>query len=456
MKDKDIRTGPGVSIIIPVYNAEKTLERCVDSILSQDFRDLELLLIDDGSRDGSPDICDRYAERDSRVRVFHKENGGVSRARNLGLSEAGGRYIQFVDSDDWIAHDATAELFSAAESQDCDMVICDFYRVVGKRVQQKGNIDEETAFSRQVYAEYMMENPADFYYGVLWNKLFRRDIIDRYELRMNEEVSWCEDFMFVLDYLVHAETFLAVQKPLYYYVKTKGSLVSQGMSLARVVRMKTEVFEYYNRFYKDVFSEEEYQKARLRVYGFLIDSAGDGFSPIGSSRKLGDDKEVLCGELLHGSSIYAACYRYGKLFEKLTETARIRYDVDMDELKLLLCLDSLKDTYTRAELSDMTGLGLAGLTRCLTTLSLKKLLRSKDVLPSDRDYSMFGPRALRFDWLPASEPLMEELHAAEAKLRAVCSLDMSEDEKQSLAALMEKVDKASAGWLENTRKSINA
>ena len=89
MKDKDIRTGPGVSIIIPVYNAEKTLERCVDSILSQDFKDLELLLIDDGSRDGSPDICDRYAERDSRVRVFHKENGGVSRARNLGLSEAG-------------------------------------------------------------------------------------------------------------------------------------------------------------------------------------------------------------------------------------------------------------------------------------------------------------------------------------------------------------------------------
>ena len=286
MKDKDIRTGPGVSIIIPVYNAEKTLERCVDSILSQDFRDLELLLIDDGSRDGSPDICDRYAERDSRVRVFHKENGGVSRARNLGLSEAGGRYIQFVDSDDWIAHDATAELFSAAESQDCDMVICDFYRVVGKRVQQKGSIDEETAFSRQVYAEYMMENPADFYYGVLWNKLFRRDIIDRYELRMNEEVSWCEDFMFVLDYLVHAENFFAVQKPLYYYVKTKGSLVSQGMSLARVVRMKTEVFECYNRFYKDVFSEEEYQKARLRVYGFLIDSAGDGFSPIGSSRKL--------------------------------------------------------------------------------------------------------------------------------------------------------------------------
>ena len=226
------KNAPAVSFIVPVYNAEQTLRRCVDSILGQDFKDIELLLIDDGSTDGSPAICDGYAEKDPRVRAIHKENGGVSRARNLGISSAEGRYIQFVDSDDWISHDATAELYEAAAANDCDMVICDFYRVVGKRVQQKGNIDETGVFSREIYAEYMMENPADFYYGVLWNKLFRRDIIEQYGLRMNEEVSWCEDFMFVLEYLVHAKTFFAVQKPLYYYVKTKGSLVSQGMSLA--------------------------------------------------------------------------------------------------------------------------------------------------------------------------------------------------------------------------------
>ena len=124
-------------------------------------------------------------------------------------------------------------------------------------------------------------------------------------------------------------------------------------------------------------------------------------------------------------------------------------DVDMDELKLLLCLDSLKDTYTRAELSDMAGLGLAGLTRCLTTLSLKKLLRSKDVLPSDRDYSMFGPRALRFDWLPASEPLMEELRQAEIKFREICRGELDEKDAELLGRLTGITKESAASWLEN-------
>ena len=450
INEKDMtKNAPAVSFIVPVYNAEQTLRRCVDSILGQDFKDIELLLIDDGSTDGSPAICDGYAEKDPRVRVIHKENGGVSRARNLGISSAEGRYIQFVDSDDWISHDATAELYEAAAANDCDMVICDFYRVVGKRVQQKGNIDETGVFSREIYAEYMMENPADFYYGVLWNKLFRRDIIEQYGLRMNEEVSWCEDFMFVLEYLLHAKTFFAVQKPLYYYVKTKGSLVSQGMSLARVVRMKAEVFECYNSFYKNVFSEEEYQKARLRVYSFLIDSAGDGFSPVAGSKKLSDGKEKLCSELLHGNSLFADAYRYGKLFEKLTETLRIRYDVDMDEIRLLLCLDSLHDTYTRMELADMTGLGITGIARCLTTLAVKKMLRSKDVIPSDRDYSLFGPKAQSFEWLPASEPLMEELREAETKFREICRGELDEKDAELLGRLTGITKESAASWLEN-------
>ena len=103
-----------VSIIIPVYNAEHTLERCVDSVLGQEFTDFELLLVDDGSSDGSPALCDRYAAQDSRVRVIHKENGGVSAARNAAMDLAEGEFLQFLDSDDWITPDATKLLLRSA------------------------------------------------------------------------------------------------------------------------------------------------------------------------------------------------------------------------------------------------------------------------------------------------------------------------------------------------------
>ena len=214
---------PIVSIIVPVYNAEKTLARCVDSILNQTYQDYELLLVNDGSTDSSGGLCDSYAARDQRVRVFHKENAGVSNARNLALAQARGTYLQFLDSDDWITPEATLSLVRAAEDHQCDLIISDFYRVVGERVSHKGDIDEDSVLTREEYAAHMMENPADFYYGVLWNKLYRREIVEAHHLRMDPEISWCEDFMFNLEYIRHAQRFYALQVPIYYYVKTKGS-----------------------------------------------------------------------------------------------------------------------------------------------------------------------------------------------------------------------------------------
>ena len=139
MKGENAGT-PAVSIIIPVYNAENFLARCVDSVLGQEYTDFELLLIDDGSKDKSGAMCDAYAASDSRVRVFHKENAGVSAARNQALSEARGTYIQFLDSDDWMTPDSTKLLVRAAEENDCDLVIADFYRVGRERVSRKGDI----------------------------------------------------------------------------------------------------------------------------------------------------------------------------------------------------------------------------------------------------------------------------------------------------------------------------
>ena len=187
-----------VSMIVPVYNSEKTLSRCIVSILNQTYRDFELILLNDGSTDTSGEICDAYAKRDSRVRVVHKENTGVSDTRNRGIDLARGEYLQFLDSDDWITPDATALFVRTATEQQCDMVISQFYRVIGEHVSQKGAIDEDGLMDRSTYANHMMQKPADFYYGVLWNKFYKRSIITEHRLRMDQSISWCEDFMFNL------------------------------------------------------------------------------------------------------------------------------------------------------------------------------------------------------------------------------------------------------------------
>ena len=118
---------PKVSVIVPIYKAEKYINRCIDSILAQTFTDWELLLIDDGSPDRSGEICDEYAENDPRIRVFHKANGGVSSARQMGQEEAVGEYTIHVDPDDWVEPTMLEELYAKAEADDADMVICDFF-----------------------------------------------------------------------------------------------------------------------------------------------------------------------------------------------------------------------------------------------------------------------------------------------------------------------------------------
>nr|MCR5067978.1 glycosyltransferase [Erysipelotrichaceae bacterium] len=128
-----------VSIIVPVYNREKSIERCIQSVLNQDYRDIELILVDDGSRDDSFKIISEYAQKDNRIVAIHKENGGVSSTRNRALREASGKYVQFLDADDWLPFDSTKLLVRAMEDGDADMVIGDFYRVVDDKVSRKGS-----------------------------------------------------------------------------------------------------------------------------------------------------------------------------------------------------------------------------------------------------------------------------------------------------------------------------
>ena len=427
---------PTVSIIVPVYNAEKTIGRCVDSILGQQYTDFELLLVDDGSRDGSGAICDSYALADSRVQVIHKENTGVSDTRNIGISRAAGVYLQFLDSDDWITPDATKLLVETARDHDCDLVISDFYRVVGERVSRKGDIDEDRVLTREEYAAHMMEQPADFYYGVLWNKLYRRDIVESHRLRMDPELSWCEDFMFNLEYIRHAQRFYALQVPIYYYVKTKGSLASQSLSISKTIRMKLMLFEYYNQFYKSVLDEDEYEKSRLKVYRFLVDAAGDGAVPptiLPGSKKLGDERVSICPEALSGEGVLADSFRERKLLEQYLESAALKNGLSLPEARLLLALEQITSVSSRKNLADFLGVSRSVLSMNLQKLTSKGLIRAEDVRDGET-----AKRQFQVAILPDARPVLEDLAAAQQGYIEAHLTGFTGEEAEQFALLMEK------------------
>jgi glycosyltransferase involved in cell wall biosynthesis len=366
---------PKVSIIVPVYNAQETLRRCVDSILGQEFRDFELILADDGSIDGSPALCDEYAEKDNRVRVLHKENSGVSDTRNKALDAACGDYVQFLDSDDWIAPEATRLLVRAIEENDCDMVIADFYRVIGSKVSRKGDIDAEGVLSREEFGDYMIQNPSDFYFGVVWNKLYRRDIIEKYQLRMDVTLSWCEDFIFNMEYELHCKRIYPLQVPIYYYVRTRGSLASQGANPAKVVQMKLNVIEYYNDFYKQVFDEEDYKARRPDIYRFYIESAGDGdIMPWQRSAKLGEERVPVYVNPEMEDDALLALYLEGKLVERNLELVAARFDLTPRDVRLLDFVRLGTVFSGREELADYCGLSALQLARTLQRLQSKRLI----------------------------------------------------------------------------------
>ncbi len=460
---------PMVSIIVPVYNAEQYLRRCVDSILNQEYTDFELFLVNDGSTDSSGDICVEYGDRDPRVIVIQKENTGVSDSRNQALDRARGKYLQFLDSDDWITPDATRLFVRAAEEYGCDMVISDFYRVVGERLSPKGDIEEEGVLTREEFAAHMMENPADFYYGVLWNKLYRRDLVEEHRLRMDTNINWCEDFLFNLEYIRYAKVFYALHAPIYYYVKRKGSLASQGISISKTVKMKLNVFEYYNNFYKHVLEEEDYEKNRLQVYRFFIDAAGDGTVPpsiLPGSKKLGDERVFVNTEILQAEGLAGDSYRKRKLLEHYLEPVALKGDLKVSDVRLLLCLCEKREWDSRRELADFAGISRTNLTSGLQRLNMKGFLKIEEVKepkPSRKSKAAGEtplkaaevPETRRKDRktkiavtiLPAAEAVMKELALAQRDYDEARFAGFTEEELIKYADLSEKIK-------ENTKRIL--
>lgn len=217
---------PKISIILPVYNAKSYVSRMIDSIMVQTLTDWELVIVDDGSVDGSDILVDEYATKDFRIKVFHKKNGGVSTARQLGVDNVNGKYVIHFDADDWVEPTLLYEMYVKAENESADIVIADFYVV-------NGNGYEE-------YKHQMIDSlkPSDVLYrihtggafGALWNKLVRRDLYIRYNACFFEGINYCEDVLLFTQILCHSEVNVSYIRKGYYHYLVHSDSITHNVS----------------------------------------------------------------------------------------------------------------------------------------------------------------------------------------------------------------------------------
>lgn len=213
-----------VSVIIPVYNVQQYLPQCVESILAQTYQNLEIILVDDGSTDDSGRLCDDFAEKDSRLKVFHVPNGGPAKARNIGLDCATGEYIVFVDSDDCVSEDWLNVLFNGIQSG--VGLFCAAYTDISMYGKVYCNDFAVEQYTRQALINCVLSGTG----GVLWGKIFRSNIIKQENIRLPENLFMCEDMIFILEYIRYTDSWGASNQSIYFYNRLNSNGISRKIS----------------------------------------------------------------------------------------------------------------------------------------------------------------------------------------------------------------------------------
>ena len=240
-----------VSIIVPIYNIEEYIRECFDSILAQTYPDFELILVDDGSPDNCGRICDEYAENDVRIKVIHKENGGLTLARNAGLSVAKGDWIMHVDGDDWIEPDMIESLIEAAKATEADLVFGDYMKYglsAGNHKLPTWSTDKKDSMSR--YIAYSMTT--------IWGSIAKRSLYTEHCLKSPDGVSYCEDFHLIVRLCHFAKKIVNVHRPFYHYRYRPTSIMS---NMSRKTEADEQwVYQDTIRFFKEQGVYEDYRK----------------------------------------------------------------------------------------------------------------------------------------------------------------------------------------------------
>lgn len=284
---------PRISIIVPIYKVENYLERCINSILNQTFKDYELLLIDDGSPDNCANICDKFSKIDSRIKVIHQQNHGVAYTRNVGISLAKGEYVTFVDSDDYVDKDFLSELYNKAEQQKLDFVYCNYFRCKSNKQEE---ITEKECHAPMEAINASLEGTLD---GYLWLKLIRNSILKENCITFEENINLWEDIIFTIKVLFSCKSVGYVNKCLYYYnTDNQNSYCNKNYQNRNKDLLNAE--NYIEEFLKNNnYCEIEYiYKLQIKVVLLIFYSAKTikekkkALSLFNNSKKIYKNKEI--------------------------------------------------------------------------------------------------------------------------------------------------------------------
>lgn len=262
-----------ISIIVPVYNVDKYLDKCIKSILEQTFKDFELILVNDGSKDKSEEICEYYKEKDKRVKVINKENGGVSSARNAGLKIAEGKYVGFVDQDDWIDNIMYEKMYEVIMDTKSDIVICDFCKEYEGKIiskQKNKNIKNKVEIFNNIQALEQLYK-VKYTYVVAWNKLYKRELFN--DIKYKEGVI-CEDEFIIHHLYFQSKRVVHIYEEMYHYFQRPGSIINSSYNIKRLDKIKAlnqrikffKNINQYNLMYK---AEKDYWDSMIWSY-FLV------------------------------------------------------------------------------------------------------------------------------------------------------------------------------------------
>lgn len=303
---------PLVSIVVPIYKVEKYLSRCVQSLLNQTLKDIEIILVDDGSPDKCPQMCDNYLKVDKRIKVVHKTNGGLSSARNAGISVAAGKYIGFVDSDDSILSTMYEELYSVISKYDCDFVMSDYERITrdGKGYLKSLNIKEgyynKKQIIKDIYPDLIMGRNLD--YGPLlsvWHCLYNLDFLKQYSLQFDEDVKWSEDNIFSAFIGYYANSFYYLKgKGLYKYYENAGTITTSYREGAWNVYCLMN--DHLRKFFGDIIEYNFSQQLNLHQIYYACNCLGQ-LKSANLDKKIRDKRAQ---EILKSEKLEEAFYKF--------------------------------------------------------------------------------------------------------------------------------------------------
>lgn len=375
---------PLISIVVPIYMIDKYVGICIESLLNQTYKNLEIILVDDGSKDRCSEICDLYATKDARIKVIHKENGGLVSARKAGVLAATGRYIGFVDGDDWVGAGFYQSLYNAISQNDCDVAIAGFSRDLFNQTKSIYNTVPSGYYEgeslKKVFKE--MISYGEFYrHGIStyhWNKLFKREVILKHQLEISDDVSIGEDAVVVYATLLDCKRICITDNCAYHYRQREDSMLKSSVDFEKeMVRVRA----LYNNLSVAVSNHPQEYNLQQQVDDFItgifiirsggfLSSKEDGLDNFPFGCTLSGKRVVLYGGGTFGQQLMkrfvkdSSCDIVGWLDDDYWEYRRCCLNVDPVETITSIDFDyaiiaSLDKTYLKSAIRRLKDYGVA-------------------------------------------------------------------------------------------------